>query len=69
MVADENTYAVAGEKTENALPATTFRKVIFSGKTVLIPNEEAIDRVMQEMSGIERIIGIGSGEAGYGGIL
>ena len=61
LVADENTYAAAGEKTENALSGTTFRKVVFSGKTVLIPNEEAIDRVMQEIEGIELIIGIGSG--------
>ena len=35
--------------------------MIFSGKTVLIPNEEAIDRVMQNIDGIELIIGIGSG--------
>ena len=61
LVADENTYAAAGEKTENALAEKTVCKVIFSGKTVLIPNEEAIDRVMQNIDGIELIIGIGSG--------
>lgn len=61
LVADENTYAAAGEKTENALKDKHLRKVVFSGKTVLIPNEEAIDRVLQEMDGIELIIGIGSG--------
>ena len=61
LVADENTYAAAGEKTEKALTGKILDKVIFSGKTVLIPNEEAIDRVMQEMDGIELIIGIGSG--------
>ena len=61
LVADENTYAAAGEKTENALAEKKLNKVIFSGKTVLIPNEEAIDRVMQEMECIDLIIGIGSG--------
>ena len=61
LVADENTYAVAGEKTEKALTGKILDKVIFSGKTVLIPNEEAIDRVMQNIDGIELIIGIGSG--------
>lgn len=61
LVADENTFAAAGEKTENALGGKSLRKVVFSGKTVLIPNEEAIDRVMQCMDGIDLIIGIGSG--------
>lgn len=61
LVADENTYAAAGEKTMRALREKQLRKVVFSGKAVLIPNEEAIDRVMQETSGIELIIGIGSG--------
>ena len=61
LVADENTYAAAGEKTEKALTGKILDKVIFSGKTVLIPNEEAIDRVMQNIDGIELIIGIGSG--------
>jgi hypothetical protein len=61
LVADENTYTAAGEKTENALSGKCFDKVIFSGKTVLIPNEEAIDRVMQDIEGIDLIIGIGSG--------
>ena len=61
LVADENTYAVAGEKTEKALTGKILDKVIFSGKTVLIPNEKASDRVMQNIDGIELIIGIGSG--------
>lgn len=61
LVADENTYAAAGEKTENALTEKKLNKVIFSGKTVLIPNENAIERVMQNIDGVELIIGIGSG--------
>ncbi len=61
LVADENTYFAAGEKTEKALTGKTVDKVVFSGKTVLIPNEEAIDRVMQSIDGVQLIIGIGSG--------
>lgn len=61
LVADENTYAVAGEKTEVALVGKAVRRVIFTGKTILIPDEVAIDRVMEGMDGIDLIIGIGSG--------
>lgn len=61
IVADENTFAVAGEQTETALCGKTVRKVIFSGKTVLIPDETAIEKVRENSEGIELIIGIGSG--------
>lgn len=61
LVADENTYAAAGEKTVNALPGKKLRKVIFPGKTILIPNEEAISRVTEALDGIDLIIGVGSG--------
>lgn len=61
MVADENTYAVAGEKTEKALRGKSVRSVIFTGKEVLIPDEQAIERVTEALNGIELIIGIGSG--------
>ena len=61
LVADENTWAAAGERTEAALTEKQLRKVIFSGSTVLIPEEAAIDRVTAAMEGIELIIGIGSG--------
>ena len=61
LVADENTWAAAGERTEAALTEKQLRKVIFSGRTVLIPEEAAIDRVTVAMDGIELIIGIGSG--------
>ena len=61
VVADENTYSAAGEKVEQALGGRTMKKVIFSGETVLIPNEDAIDRVRAEISGIDMILGIGSG--------
>ena len=61
LVADENTFAAAGQQTEAALSGKTLRKVIFTGKTVLIPNEEAIEKVNENMAGIQLIVGIGSG--------
>ena len=61
IVADENTYAAAGEKTENALVGKEITKVIFSGKTVLIPDEKAILEVEKHTQGQELIVGIGSG--------
>lgn len=61
LVADENTYAVAGDKTEAALVGKAVRRVIFTGKMILIPDEAAIDRVMEGMDGVDLIIGIGSG--------
>ena len=61
LVADENTYAAAGEQTAAALSGKNLRKVIFSGKTVLIPNEEAIEQINGAMNGVDLIVGIGSG--------
>lgn len=61
LVADENTFSAAGEKVENALYGKNIKKVIFSGDTLLIPDEEAIKRVRDELSGTELILGVGSG--------
>ena len=61
LVADENTYGAAGAATEAALSGKNIRKVIFTGKTVLIPNEDAIAKVNESMAGIDLIVGIGSG--------
>ena len=61
LVADENTFGAAGEKTVAALGEKLAGKVIFSGKTVLIPNEDAVAAVNAELSGIDLIVGIGSG--------
>ena len=61
LVADENTFRAAGAQTENALTGKKLRKVIFSGESVLIPNEEAIDTVTGQIDGIDLIVGIGSG--------
>ena len=61
IVADENTYASAGEKTEKHLASKVIQRVIFSGREVLIPNENAIEEVNKKMADIDLIVGIGSG--------
>lgn len=61
IVADENTYSVAGDKVEQTLADKRLRKVIFSGDKLLIPNETAIEEVSKEISETDLIIGIGSG--------
>ncbi len=61
LVADENTFGAAGIHTEKALEGKSLKKVIFSGKTVLIPNEDAIALVEDSLCNIDLIIGIGSG--------
>lgn len=61
IVADENTYGAAGDKTVNALPDKNVKKVIFSGKELLIPNEKAINEVTKNLADTDLILGIGSG--------
>ena len=61
LVADENTYGAAGAATEAALDGKIMDRVIFSGKTVLIPNEESVDEVNKHLSDADLIVGIGSG--------
>lgn len=61
LVADENTFAAAGEAVERALANQKRNRVIFDGKTLLIPNEDAIARVQACLSGTDLIVGIGSG--------
>lgn len=61
IVADENTFGAAGEKTISALEGKEIKKVIFTGEKVLVPNEEAISTVTENIDGIDVIVGIGSG--------
>ena len=61
IVADENTFSAAGEKVLAALSGKNVEKVIFTGKTVLIPNEDAIETVNAKLDGIDLILGVGSG--------
>ena len=60
LVADENTYAAAGEKTEAALKGKIAARVIF-GKEILIPDENATERVLKSLGDAALIVGIGSG--------
>ena len=61
LVADENTFAAAGEKTIDALGEKIKAKVIFPGEKILVPDEEAIERVEAKLSGMDGIIAVGSG--------
>ena len=61
LVADENTFAAAGEGVVAALEGKNLRKLIFSGESLLIPNEDAIEAVRAKLEGICMIVGIGSG--------
>ena len=61
IVADENTYGAAGAKTEKYISEKSVRKVIFPAKPLLIPNEDAIKTVTDNLSDTDLIIGIGSG--------
>ena len=61
LVADENTYGAAGAQTEKYVSDKICDRVIFTGKTVLIPNEDAIEAVNAHISGVDYILGIGSG--------
>ena len=61
IVADENTYRVAGAQTESYISGRVCGRKIFPGNTVLIPNEEAIEGVEAVLGDAQLIIGIGSG--------
>lgn len=61
VVADENTFYAAGEKVLSVLCEKEIKKVIFGGKTVLIPDERAIEAVENKLCGCELIIAVGSG--------
>lgn len=61
IVADENTFAAAGNKTLLALKGKNIETIIFSGNEILVPNETAINSVCEKLKASEIIIGIGSG--------
>lgn len=61
IVADENTFAVAGVKVKSVLKDKRVKETIFSGKTVLIPDERAIDKVNANIDGVDLILAVGSG--------
>ena len=61
IVADENTYGAGGAAVRDALAGKDIRETVFDGNTVLIPNEDAIDRVNADLGDAEIIIALGSG--------
>ena len=61
LVADENTFAAAGEPTLRYINDKIADRVIFPGDTILIPNEDAIAKVSEHLQSIDYILGIGSG--------
>ncbi|MBQ7595640.1 MAG: sn-glycerol-1-phosphate dehydrogenase, partial [Clostridia bacterium] len=61
LAADENTFAAAGELVLNALSGKKTEKVIFSGKTLLIPDEKAVSAVESKLDSADMIVGVGSG--------
>ncbi len=61
LVADGNTFDAAGEITLSALNDKKVKKVIFSGNEILVPNEQAIATVTENLGDSDIIIGIGSG--------
>ncbi len=61
MVADQNTYAVAGQKVEQVLNDKKLTKVVFDGSKVLVPDETAIMTVEKSLQGAEIILAVGSG--------
>ncbi len=61
VVADENTFAAAGERTVDALREKSIKKVIFSGASILVPNEDAVSKVSDALENVDIIVGVGSG--------
>lgn len=61
IVADENTMRATNGAVERALKGKSTKSVIFPGDTILVPNEDAVDRVMAQICGSDLIIGVGSG--------
>ncbi len=60
VVADENTFAAAGQQTMAAIEGKTVETVLF-GREILVPDEKAVRTVTDALGQAELIIGIGSG--------
>lgn len=61
IVADENTFSAAGDLVEKVLECKKLKKVIFEGQRILIPDENAIRTVNEQLADVDLIVGIGSG--------
>ena len=62
LVADENTYRAAGELVVKKIGEKIYNKVIFDGGKILVPNEEAIERILSFITPeVDLVLGVGSG--------
>ena len=61
IVADENTLRAAGDAVISSLSSKEISRVIFPASPLLIPNEQAIERVEEALCESELILGVGSG--------
>ena len=62
LVADTNTYEAQGWVVERLLKDKIYAQLIYSGETVLVPDEDAIDSLSEMVTpDTDLIIGVGSG--------
>ena len=62
LVADENTYRAAGERVIKSIGDKIKGRVVFDGTRVLVPNEDAIERILASVTeNTDLILGVGSG--------
>lgn len=63
MLADENTYACAGAKTEEFLKnaGITVKKYVYPTREVIEPDEKAVGSAVMHYSDCDMVVGVGSG--------
>ena len=62
LVADQNTYAICGEKVQSLLGEQCYDTLVLHREGVLIPNEQAIEEVQAKLDDkTDLIVGVGSG--------
>ena len=62
LAADENTWAVCGEKAEALLGGRVRGRLIFRREGRLVPDERAVDELTRALDGeTDLVVGIGSG--------
>lgn len=60
LVADKNTYNVAGKKVEALLQDFKVNRLVFEDE-MLVPDEKAVGRLLMEAEGAELLVTVGSG--------
>ena len=61
LVADQNTYAACGKLAEEILGSKIADTLVFTCEGFLVPDEKAVAEVEKHLSGIDFIVGVGSG--------